>query len=193
MPRFLRIGVADDERDMRDYFARILPRLGHQVVALAQNGRELVEQCLVCRPDLLILDIKMPGMDGIEAVAEITCDHPVPAILVSAYHDPELIERAEASHILAYLVKPIKEVDLAPAIAVAMRRFEQIQALGREASHSQQALEDRKTIERAKGILMKRSRLDEQDAFRRLQKLAAQSNRKLVDVARSVLAAEVGG
>lgn len=186
----LRIAVGDDEPDMRDYFATILPHIGHHVVAVAKNGRELVELCRRTRPDLLIVDIKMPEMDGIDAAAEICGQEPLPVILVSAYHDPQLVERAGADHILAYLVKPIKQADLEPAIAIAMRRFRQFQQLRREATDLRQALDDRKTIERAKGVLMKRAGLDEQAAFRRLQKLASQNNLKLVDVARALLTAE---
>ena len=162
MSRSLRIAVADDEPDMREYFQKILPRLGHEVVAVAENGRELVEQCRAAQPDLVITDIKMPDMDGIDAAAQIYRERPVPVILVSAYHDAEFIRRAEADHIMAYLVKPIKQADLEPAIALAMRRFEQFQALRREAADLRQALEDRKVIERAKGLLMKKAGLDEQ-------------------------------
>ena len=183
----LRIAVADDEPDMRDYFQKSLTRLGHQVVAVAADGRELVEKCRAAAPDLVITDIKMPDLDGIDAAAQLYRERPVPVILVSAYHDPSLIERAEADHILAYLVKPIKQADLAPAIGLAMRRFEQFEELRREAADLRQALEDRKVIERAKGVLMKRANLDEQDAFRRLQKLASEKSRKLVDIAQMVL------
>jgi response regulator NasT len=190
MNRSLRIAVADDEPDMRDYFRKILPRLGHQVVSAAETGRELLEQCRQTRPDLVITDIKMPDMDGIDAAVSIYQETPVPVILVSAYHDPELIARAEADHILGYLVKPIKQSDLEPTIALAMRRFEQFEALRKEAASLRQALEDRKVIERAKGLLMKKVGLDEQEAFRRLQKLAMDGNRKMVEVAQMVLAAE---
>jgi two-component system, response regulator PdtaR len=147
----LRIAVADDEPDMRDYFRKCLTRLGHQVVAVAENGRELVERCHALRPDLVITDIKMPDMDGIDAATRIYREHPVPVILVSAFHDAALIERAESDHVLGYLVKPIKQADLEPVIALAMRRFEQFQQLQREAADLRQALEDRKVIERAKG------------------------------------------
>jgi len=186
----LRIAVADDEPDMQKYFQKCLPRLGHQVVAVAASGRELVEQCRATRPDLVITDIKMPEMDGIDAANEIYKERPVPVILVSAFHDASLIERAEADHILGYLVKPIKQADLEPVIALAMRRFEQFQALRQEAGDLRQALEDRKAIERAKGILMKRTGMSEADAFRRLQKLAMEQSRKLVDVAQMILFAE---
>ncbi len=186
----LRIAVADDEPDMRDYFAKILPRLGHQVVVQARNGRELIEQCRTASPDLVITDIKMPEMDGIDAATALYKETPVPVILVSAFHDEALVQRAEADHIMAYLVKPIKQTDLGPVISLAMRRFEQFQELRKEAADLRQALEDRKLIERAKGILMKKAGLDEASAFRRLQKLASDKNLKLVEIARILLTAE---
>ena len=186
----LRIVVADDEPDMRDYFRKILPRLGHAVVAAAETGNDLIAQCHTHQPDMVITDIKMPGLDGIDAAMRIYDERPVPVILVSAYSDSGLIERAGADHIMAYLVKPIKQADLEPAIGLALRRFEQFEALRREAADLRQALEDRKVIERAKGVLMKRGPMDEQDAFRRLQKLASEKSRKLIDVAHMILVAE---
>jgi response regulator NasT len=191
MNRSLRIAVADDEPDMLDYFRDTLTALGHEVVSLARTGRELVDGCRTTQPDLVITDIKMSDdIDGIEAAKTIYRECPVPVILVSAYHDPELIARAEADHILAYLVKPIKQADLETAIGIAIGRFEQFQALRKEASDLRQALEDRKVIERAKGLLMKVAKLDEQAAFQRLQKLASAKNLKLVDLARMILTAE---
>ena len=132
MTRALRIVVADDEPDMRQYFQRMLPRLGHQVVATATNGRELVDLCRAENPDLVITDIRMPDLDGIEAALQIEEHHPVPIILVSAHHDAALIQRAEANHVLGYLVKPIKQADLEPSIDLAVRRFEESQALQKE-------------------------------------------------------------
>ncbi len=190
MNRNLRIAIADDEIDMRDYFQKILPSLGHTVVAAAKTGKELLDDCKKHQPDLVITDVKMPDMDGIEAAVALYHNNAIPVILVSAYHDPELIARAEADHILAYLVKPIKQSDLEPAIGLAMRRFAQFQALRQEAADLRQALADRKIIERAKGILMKRAGLEEQDAFRRLQKLASEKNRKLIDIASMIVTAD---
>ncbi len=129
----------------------------------------------------------MPRVDGIDAAMQIYADRPVPVILVSAYSDAKLIERAEADHIMAYLVKPIKQADLEPAIGLAMRRFEQFQALRDEAADLRQALADRKIIEQAKGILMKVLGLSEADAFRRLQKTASAKNLKLIEVAQMAL------
>jgi len=123
MTQALRIVVADDEPDMRQYFRKILPRLGHSVVGVAENGHELVAQCEVLQPDLVITDIKMPQLNGIEAASQICRQRPVPVILVSAYHDPDLVQRAESEHIVGYLVKPIREADLAPVIADAIHRF----------------------------------------------------------------------
>lgn len=190
MSTSLRIVIADDEKDMRDYFRKILPRLGHKVVGMAQTGHDLIEECRLHNPDLVITDIKMPDLDGIDAACQVYLQHPVPVILVSAYHDASLIQRAEADHVMGYLVKPIKQSDLAPTIALAMRRFEETMALRQEAADLRQALADRKIIEKAKGILMKKGSLDEADAFRALQKLASEQNRKLVEVATIVVTAE---
>jgi response regulator NasT len=190
MNESLRIAVADDEPDMREYFQEVLPRLGHSVVAVARNGQELVELCRTSKPDLVITDIKMPEMDGIDAAIQIYQERPTPVILVSAHQDAELIQRAETDHIMGYLVKPIKQGDLRPTIAIAAHRFEQFQELRKEAADLRQALADRKVIERAKGVLMKKASLNEADAFRRLQKLASDKNRKLVDIASIILTAE---
>src|SRR5262245_8140816 len=108
MTRSLRIAVADDEQDIRDYFARILPLLGHRVVVAASNGEELVTRCRDARPDLVITDIRMPELDGIDAARRLCQERPVPVILVSA-HQAELAGRAGAEHVMAYLVKPIRQ------------------------------------------------------------------------------------
>jgi response regulator NasT len=183
----LRIVVADDEPDMRDYFRKILPRLGHTVVAAAETGNDLIAQCHTHQPDMVITDIKMPDLDGIDAAMKIYDERPIPVILVSAYSNSGLIERAEADHIMAYLVKPIKQADLEPAIGLALRRFEQFEALRREGADMRQALEDRKIIEQAKGIVMKELGLSEAEAFRRLQKTASARNLKLIELARLTL------
>ena len=193
MTPILRIAVADDEPDVRDYYRKVLPRLGHTVVVAAETGEQLVDFCRFYQPDLVITDIKMPDMDGIDAAVKLYAQRPIPVILVSAYSDAQLIERAEADHIMAYLVKPIKQTDLEPAIGLAMRRFEQFEALRREASDLRQALEDRKIIERAKGILMKELSLGEAEAFRRLQRGAMNRQTTMVELARWVLVTSQAG
>jgi response regulator NasT len=190
MSTSLRIAIADDEARMRDFMWTSLERLGHQVVSAAATGKELIGQCRLLQPDLVISDIKMPDMDGVDAAAAIYRDQPLPIILISAYHDPDLIARATREHILAYLIKPIKDTDLIPAISVAMERFQEFDALRKEAANSKQALEDRKTIERAKGIVMRRTGLEEPEAFRRLQKMASSKSQKLVEIARMIVTAE---
>jgi len=190
MSRSLRIIVADDEREMREFFEEILQEMGHEVISAARNGQELLEQCRAHRPDLVITDIKMPVFGGIDAARKIGGEMAVPLILVSAYHEPELIARADVGHVMAYLIKPIKSADLIAAIAVAMRRSAELEAVKKEASDLRQALEDRKLIERAKGVLMRMAHLDENDAFLRLQDIASKSNQKMVTVARMILTAE---
>jgi len=125
----LRIAVADDAPEIRDFFGMVLRRLDHQVVAMAETGAELINLCRTAAPDLVITDVWMPGVDGIEAAKQITRERPLPVILVSAQYDSELIERAEASRIMAFLVKPIKAADLAPAINLAVQRFKELCAL----------------------------------------------------------------
>jgi response regulator NasT len=186
----LRVAVADDEADTRQFFQELLTHLGHQVVGVAANGRHLVEQCRKSHPDLVITDVRMPDMDGIQAAEEVNHESPIPVIVVTGYHEDDVIARATADHIMAWLNKPVKPVDLQAAISLAMLRFGHFKALRAEAASLRQALEDRKTVERAKGAVMKRLRLDEQEAFGRLRKLASNTNRKLVELAVVVLEAD---
>jgi AmiR/NasT family two-component response regulator len=186
----LRIIVADDEPDMLDFYQTMLSSLGHDVVATALNGQQLVDLTLQHSPDLIITDIRMPERDGLSAVHEITLQKPVAAIVVSAYTDNEYVEQAARDCILAYLVKPIRAADLGPAIILARQRFREFQALQQQADNLRQTLEDRKIIERAKGIIMDRGGVSEKDAFLRLRKLSNDRNEKLVDIARTIVTAE---
>ena len=129
-------------------------------------------------------------LDGIVASTIISKERMVPVILVSAYHEASLVERAGADHVIAYLVKPIVFADLQPTITIAMRRFAELQALQNECADLKQALTDRKQIERAKGVLMKVAGIDEKEAFGRLQALASDSNRKLIEAAQQILGLE---
>ncbi len=190
MTQPLRIAVADDEPLMRRWYENTLTKLGHQVVVSASDGEEVVQQCRREKPDLLISDIEMPNMDGLAAAEKIREDVPIPIILVSAHHDPEFVDRALQSHVLAYLVKPIKQPDLETAITLVMRRFQEFRVLEQQADSLTKTLEDRKLIERAKGILMQRVGLDEPAAFKRLQKISQDKNQKLVDAARTIIDAE---
>jgi response regulator NasT len=186
----LRIAVVDDEKDIREYLEEVLPRLGYEVAASAATGKEMLQRVREARPDLIITDIRMPDMDGIDLAGVINRESPVPVILLSAHHDAELVRRSAADHIMAYLIKPIGEAQLKATIPLAMLRFHHFQAMAEEAASLRQALEDRKLIEKAKGILMRRLRVDEEDAFRRLRMLASSQNRRLVEVGRTVVSAD---
>jgi AmiR/NasT family two-component response regulator len=186
----LRILIADDESIRMMSLRKQLAALGHRVVAEASNGAEVVALAAATQPDLAILDIKMPVTDGIEAAQQITRARPIPIILLTAYNEAELVERAAQANISAYLMKPVAEEDLLPAITLALIRFRQFEALRREVSDLREALEARKIIERAKGILVRRLDLTEEEAFRRLQKQSQDSNRKLAEVAEAIVMAD---
>jgi response regulator NasT len=186
----LRILIADDESIRMMSLRKQLAALGHRVVAEASNGEEAVALAAATQPDLAILDIKMPVTDGIEAAQQITRARPIPIILLTAYNEAELVERAAQANISAYLMKPVAEEDLLPAITLALIRFRQFEALRREVSDLREALEARKIIERAKGILVRRLGLTEEEAFRRLQKQSQDSNRKLAEVAEAIVMAD---
>jgi response regulator NasT len=188
--RGLRIAVADDEASTRQFFREVLPHLGHEVVGVAETGRQLIEQCRAAHPDLVITDIRMPDLDGIQAAEEINREGPVPVILLTGHPVDDLLVRSTAEHIMAYLSKPAKTTDLQAAIGLARLRFSHFQALRQEAATLRQALEDRRLVERAKGAVMKRLGVDEADAFRRLRRLASDRNFKLTAVAERVIDAD---
>lgn len=185
----LRILIADDEAIRVMSLRTQLRALGFEVVAEARNGREAVELAARCEPDLAILDIKMPELDGITAARQINAHRPIPVILLTAYSEPELVERANEAGVFAYLVKPVSEEDLLPTILLARARFEEFRLLQREVADLREALEARKVIERAKGILMKRLGISEAEAFRRMQVQSQKENKKLVEIARAIVTA----
>jgi response regulator NasT len=186
----LRVLIADDESIRLLSLRRQLAALGHTVVAEASTGEEAVALAISSRPDLAILDIKMPVMDGIEAAERITQARPIPIILLTAYSEAQLVERAAQANISAYLMKPVSEEDLLPVITLALTRFKQFQALRQEVTDLREALEARKVIEKAKGILMRRLNLTEDEAFRRLQRQSQESNRRLAQVAEAIVVAD---
>ncbi len=186
----LRILIADDESIRLLSLREQLHALGHQVVAEASTGADAVTLAAAAEPDLAIMDIKMPVMDGIEAAERITRARPIPIILLTAYNEAQLVERAAQANISAYLMKPVAEEDLLPAIALALARFHEFKALHQEVADLREALEARKLIERAKGILMRRLNLTEEEAFRRLQKQSQDTNRRLSEVAQALVTAD---
>lgn len=190
MDRSLNIAIGEDNEDHRILLQRTLERLGHSIIGMADCGSDLVELCQEKRPDLVITDIKMPDMDGLAAAAAIYRDSPMPIIVVTSHLEEEYVKRAELEHILAFLVKPITEKELIPAIAIVMRRFEEFEELRKENATLQQSLQDRKIIERAKGLLQQQGGMSESEAFRRLQKLARDKRKKLVEIATAIVTAD---
>jgi len=188
--RSLRVLIADDESIRLLSLGEQLAGLGHQVVAEATQGDEAVLLAEKHLPDLAILDIKMPVMDGIEAAERITAARPIPIILLTAYNETQLVERAARANISAYLMKPVAEEDLHPAIALALARFREFESLRREVADLRDALDARKVVEKAKGILMRRLDLSEEDAFKRLQKQSQDTNRRLAEVAEAIVLAD---
>jgi response regulator NasT len=186
----LRILIADDESIRLLSLRAQLAALGHRVVAEASTGEEAAALAASTQPDLAILDIKMPLVDGIEAAERITQARPIPIILLTAYSEAQLVERAAQANIAAYLMKPVSEEDLLPALTLALIRFRQFQALHQEVVDLREALEARKVIEKAKGILMRRLDLTEEEAFRRLQRQSQEGNRKLAQVAEAIVVAD---
>jgi len=186
----LRILIADDESLRVLSLKGQLESLGHKVIGEAANGKEALRLSEELKPDLAILDIKMPELDGIEAAQKMMETRPIPIILLTAYSEKELAERAALANVSAYLMKPVSEQDLLPAIALAVQRFREFQALHHEVDNLRDALETRKLVERAKGILMRRLSLTEEEAFRRMQRRSQNENKKLGEIAQAIITAD---
>jgi response regulator NasT len=184
----MRILIAEDETIIRLDLRDLLERSGHEVVAEARDGEEAVELAREHQPELAILDVKMPRLDGIEAARKIIDERAIPIVMLTAYGQEELVARAVDAGVFGYLVKPFREQDLVPAIATARARYEELAAVREEADSLADALAARKAIERAKGLLMAKENLTEQDAFARLRKASQLSGRPLKVVAEAVIA-----
>ena len=184
----LRILVAEDETIIRLDLREILERAGFEVCAEARDGEEAVALAESEKPDLAILDVKMPRLDGIEAARRILTDRPIPIVMLTAYGQQELVSRAVEAGVFGYLVKPFRETDLLPAIAAARARHEELSALREEAESLAEALATRKVVEQAKGLLMERDGLSEQDAFARLRRASQVSGKSMRVVAEALVA-----
>lgn len=186
----LRIVIADDESLHSLSLREQLETMGHRVVGEAEDGDGTLQLLRDLHPDLAILDIKMPQPDGIQVAETIMQEQPLPIILLTAYSEGSLAERAAEAHVAAYLMKPVSPQDLVPAIALATRRFNEFQALHKENDDLRDALETRKLVERAKGILMRRLNLTEEEAFRRMQRRSQNENKKLSEIANAIITAD---
>ena len=183
-----RVLIAEDETLIRLDLKGLLEAAGFEVCAEGRDGEEAVELARETEPDIALLDVKMPRLDGIEAARRILDERPIPIVMVTAYGERELVSRAVEAGVFGYLVKPFRETDLLPAIATATARHEELRALRDEADSLAEALAARKAIERAKGILMQREGLSEEEAFARLRKASQISGRPLKVVAEALIA-----
>jgi two-component system, response regulator PdtaR len=166
----------------------MLGRAGFDVVAEARDGAEAVELARSCEPDLAVLDVRMPGMDGIDAARAMLEERPIPVVMITAYSQHDVVARAVEAGVFGYLVKPFREADLLPAIQTARARHAELAAVRAESDSLRAALAARKVIERAKGVLMDREGLTEAEAFARMRSAAQRTGRTLVDIAQAVVA-----
>ncbi len=186
----MKVLIADDDPIIRLDLKQMLENLGYEVVAEAGDGQAAVELAREHKPDICIVDVKMPVMDGIEAATILSDEGIAPAMLLTAYSDAELVNRATAAGVFAYLVKPFKPSDLPPAIEVARSRYEQNQALAKEVSNLQERLETRKLVDRAKGILMQANDINETEAYRRIQVQSMNLRKSMREVAEAIILAQ---
>jgi len=185
----LRAIIAEDEQLTRTIIRARLEKLGHNVVAEAADGAQAIEATRLHKPDVVIMDIKMPVMDGIEAARTILAEIPCAILFLSSYNEQELVQQASTTGALAYLMKPFRKEDLAPALEMAIARFRQIQNQKREIDDLKDTIETRKLIERAKGILMDRHGMSEEEAFKRIHFQARNQNKKMREIAQSIVTA----
>ena len=184
-----RIVIADDESLIRLDLREMLTELGYDVVGEAGDGQAALELARKLLPDLVIMDIRMPGVDGIAAAEELTREKIAPVVLLTAYSDQGLVERAKDAGVVGYVVKPFRQTELLPVIELSIARFDEFRSLEREVGDLKEALETRKLVERAKGILMETHGLRESEAFHRIRKTSMDARKSMKEVAEAVLLA----
>ncbi|MCX7845149.1 MAG: response regulator [Dictyoglomaceae bacterium] len=189
MKRAVKVLIAEDEPIVRMDLRELLESQGYQVIGEASDGQSAVNIARREKPDVVIMDIRMPGMDGIEAAKILTEEEISPVIFLTAYSDRELVERAKEVGVVAYLVKPFKETDLFPTIEVAIARFKEFLQLKEEIKDLKDALETRKLVDRAKGLLMDMEGLKEHEAFRLIQKASMDKRKPMKEIAQAIILA----
>jgi response regulator NasT len=182
--------ICEDESITALRLREELTQLGYKIVGEAADGYEAVHQAAMLRPDVILMDIKMPKMDGITATRRIMATAPTAIVMLTAYSQRDLIEDAVGAGAMGYLVKPVSRDQLLPALTVAIRRFAEFQSVKAEAADAKEALETRKLVERAKGVLMQRSNLSEAEAFKRMQKMSQDHSKPLKQIAEEILKAD---
>ncbi|MBI3399326.1 MAG: response regulator [Deltaproteobacteria bacterium] len=184
-----KIIIIDDNADQRFVLKGLLTNIGCDVIGEGKSGLDAVALMQELSPDAVFMDVKLPGMDGIEAATAINRLKPTPVILLTAKKDEETIKRAVEAGVMAYLVKPIREEELLPTIELAISRFNEFQAVSKENIDLKETIEARKVIERAKGFLMEKEGLSERDAFSRIQRLSMDKRRSMKEIAEILIAA----
>ena len=185
-----RIILAEDETVIRMDLKEELERQGYLVVGDVADGKSAVNLARELRPDLVVMDIRMPEMDGIAATEILTREKLGPVVLLTAFSDDELIERARNAGVVAYLTKPWRSSDLKPAIEIALSRFQEFQAMEKEVKDLKETLATRKVVEKAKGLLMQQQGLTEQEAFKRIQRASMNNRKTMREIAEAILLAE---
>ena len=183
----LRIVIADDEAVIRMGLRTMLEEKGYRVVGEAGDGTRALDLVEKVRPDLVFVDIKMPGLDGLAVAETLAQTQKVPVILLTAYGERSMVDRARRAGVMGYLMKPLREADLVPAIEVALARFRDLRSLAEEITDLEEILETRKLVERAKGALMQRLGLSEEEAYLRIQRASRTSRRTMKEIAQEVL------
>ncbi|ATW25332.1 ANTAR domain-containing response regulator [Candidatus Formimonas warabiya] len=185
--RQLRVLLAEDEPITQLDIKEMLEEEGFIVVGECGDGQSAVNLAKALKPDLVIMDIKMPGMNGIEAAEVLGREKVAPVLLLTAYSSPEFVNRAGAAGVLAYLVKPVTKNSLIPACHIAVGRYEEFSVLREENANLQDALEARKLIERAKGLLQKKYLLNEERAFKKIRQISMDQNKSMKEVAKAII------
>lgn len=190
MGKKIQVLIAEDDYLVLMSLRLSLENLGYEVVAEATDGLQAVEQALQKKPDLILMDINMPYLDGIEALKKINEKYVAPSIIITGYSESKLVKRALEAGVFGYLVKPVNARELAPAIDVALKRFEEFTKLSEDLKDTKAALEARKYIEKAKGILMDTLHISEAEAMQYLQKKSRTKNKKIVAIAKEIIKAD---
>ena len=185
----IKVVIADDESIIRLDLKTLLEEMGHIVLGEAADGQRALELVRSLKPDVVIMDIKMPVMDGLDAAKVISEEKIAPVVLLTAYSQKDLVERAKEAGVYAYLVKPFQESDLLPAIEIAISRYLEQQDLETALGDLEQKLETRKLVDRAKGILMDKFQMNETEAFRRIQQQSMNQRRTMKEIAEAVIIA----
>ena len=186
----IRVIIADDESVIRADLREMLTNLGYLVVGEVGDGQSAVNVARELKPDVVIMDIKMPDLDGIEAAKILTQEKVAPVLLLTAYSQRDLIDRAKEAGVVGYLVKPFREQEIVPAIEIALERFKEFRELEKEVGNLRETLETRKIVDRAKGLLMDQQGLSEAEAFRKIQKMSMNTRKPMKDIAEAIILAQ---